>query len=147
MYDIHITAASIDELADQIANLHNRLRLTPPNHVAQSAAPSEAQAAAQAAAQQQAGLRQAVDPVAKEERKPVKAVKPKVAEEPKAEALKTLDFNVDVAPVVIKAVEQHGKPLIVGVLEQFGAAKASEVDPARWPELVTAIYDAIEQAQ
>ena len=51
----------------------------------------------------------------------------------------TLDFENDVAPVVIDAVGKLGKEAVSEVLSQFGAARASEVDPAQWGELVDAL--------
>lgn len=50
-----------------------------------------------------------------------------------------LDFENDVAPVVIDAVGKIGKEAVSEVLSQFGAARASEVDPAQWGELVDAL--------
>lgn len=48
-------------------------------------------------------------------------------------------FEEHVAPVVIDAVGQIGKEAVSGVLSQFGAARAREVDPAQWGELVDAL--------
>ena len=56
--------------------------------------------------------------------------------EPAAQAL---DFENDVAPVVIDAVGKIGKEAVSEVLSQFGATRASEVDPAQWGELVDAL--------
>ena len=50
-----------------------------------------------------------------------------------------LDFENDVAPVVIDAVGKIGKEAVSEVLSQFGAARASEVGPAQWGELVDAL--------
>lgn len=54
-------------------------------------------------------------------------------------AAPTPDFENDVAPVVIDAVGKIGKEAVSEVLSQFGAARASEVDPAQWGELVDAL--------
>lgn len=54
-------------------------------------------------------------------------------------AAPALDFENDVAPVVIDAVGKLGKEAVSEVLSQFGAARASEVDPAQWGELVDAL--------
>lgn len=48
----------------------------------------------------------------------------------------TLDFDKDVAPVVIEAVQKAGRDGVSAILSEFGAERASEVDPAQWPELV-----------
>lgn len=47
----------------------------------------------------------------------------------------TLDFDKDVAPVVIEAVQKAGREGVSAVLTEFGAERASEVDPSLWPEL------------
>ena len=52
---------------------------------------------------------------------------------------KPLDFDKDVAPVVISFVQSKGKPYVVGILEQFGVAKASELPEDRWGELLAAL--------
>jgi cytoskeletal protein RodZ len=53
-----------------------------------------------------------------------------------------LDFDTDVAPHVLALVTRSGKPAAQEILSQFGVEKASLLDPARWPELVTALQDA-----
>jgi len=53
-----------------------------------------------------------------------------------------LDFDTDVAPHVLALVTRSGKPAAQKILSQFGVEKASLLDPARWPELVTALQDA-----
>jgi hypothetical protein len=54
----------------------------------------------------------------------------------------SLDFDTDVAPHVLALVTRSGKPAAQEILSQFGVEKASLLDPARWPELVTALQDA-----
>lgn len=61
------------------------------------------------------------------------------AQSPSEPAAPELDFENDVAPVVIDAVGKIGKEAVSEVLSQFGAARASEVDPAQWGELVDAL--------
>ena len=61
------------------------------------------------------------------------------AQAPSEPAAPELDFENDVAPVVIDAVGKIGKEAVSEVLSQFGAARASEVDPAQWGELVDAL--------
>jgi hypothetical protein len=53
-----------------------------------------------------------------------------------------LDFDTDVAPHVLAVVQRLGKPAAQEILSQFGVQKASLLDPARWPELVTVLQDA-----
>ena len=46
------------------------------------------------------------------------------------------NFELDVAPVVLRAVALKTKSFVQDVLSEFGSARASELDPARWPELI-----------
>jgi hypothetical protein len=46
-----------------------------------------------------------------------------------------------VAPIVLQVVKDKGKPAVQAILEQFGVERASQLDPARWPELVVALKD------
>ena len=52
-----------------------------------------------------------------------------------------LSFETDVTPVVLAVVQTKGKPVVEEILSQFGVARASQLDPARWPELVAALKD------
>ena len=62
------------------------------------------------------------------------------ADAPKASEL---SFETDVTPVVLAVVQTKGKPVVEEILSQFGVARASQLDPARWPELVAALKDAL----
>ena len=48
-----------------------------------------------------------------------------------------LNFDTDVAPYVLQVVKEKGKPVAQEILSQFGVEKASLLDPAQWPELVS----------
>jgi hypothetical protein len=54
-----------------------------------------------------------------------------------------LNFDTDVAPHVLALVKEKGKPAAQEILSQFGVEKASLLDPARWPELVSVLKDAM----
>lgn len=54
-----------------------------------------------------------------------------------------LNFDTDVAPIVLQVVKDKGKPVVQEILEQFGVERASTLDPARWPELVAQLKDAL----
>lgn len=54
-----------------------------------------------------------------------------------------LNFDTDVAPHVLALVKEKDKATAQEILSQFGVEKASLLDPARWPELVTALKDAM----
>ena len=60
---------------------------------------------------------------------------------PAASVSETLSFETDVTPVVLAVVQTKGKPVVEEILAQFGVARASQLDPARWPELVAALQD------
>lgn len=55
-----------------------------------------------------------------------------------------LDFDKDVAPVVLKAVAKLGKPWVQDVLSQFGVERASQVPDAQFGELVSIITEALK---
>ena len=58
-----------------------------------------------------------------------------------ASSASELSFETDVTPVVLAVVQTKGKPAVEEILSQFGVARASQLDPARWPELVAALKD------
>lgn len=51
----------------------------------------------------------------------------------------SLDFDKDVAPVVLNAVKVHTKEWVQEVLSQFGVARASQVPDEQLQELVDAL--------
>jgi hypothetical protein len=87
-----------------------------------------------------------VDPTPAPKSAPVAEVsesQPTTTEPSSTPAPAALDFDTDVAPHVLAVVQKLGKPAAQEILSQFGVEKASLLDPARWPELVTALQDAI----
>jgi microcompartment protein CcmL/EutN len=52
-----------------------------------------------------------------------------------------LDYETEVAPLVLKAVDTAGRDKVKGVLDQFGVTRASQIEPSRWPELVALLQD------
>ena len=87
-----------------------------------------------------------VDPTPAPKSAPVATVsesQPTTTEPSSTPAPAALDFDTDVAPHVLALVTRSGKPAAQEILSQFGVEKASLLDPARWPELVTALQDAI----
>lgn len=116
-YRIEITAASLEELADKALALGGRL-------LSVRAAPVQVTEVAPAVTVS-----------------PVTAAPEPVAEQPapapeEPAAAPTLDYKTEVAPLVLKLVEVCGKPAAQRVLDQFGAAKASDIPTERWPELL-----------
>lgn len=60
-----------------------------------------------------------------------------------SDAPSELNFDTDVAPIVLQVVKDKGKPVVQEILEQFGVERASTLDPSRWPELVAQLKDAL----
>lgn len=124
-YRIEITADTLAELAGKAASLAAKLN-TPDQGVwwEQTDAPQK--------------LKKQLD--AQIEQEVAEAAPAAPAPEPEAPAAApTLDYKSQVAPLVLKLVEVCGKPAAQRILDQFGAAKASDIAPERWPELVDMI--------
>lgn len=70
---------------------------------------------------------------------PAPAAEPETAKEepaPAEQPAEALDFDKDVAPVVLKVVAEKSRDRVTEILSQFGVARASELDETRWPELI-----------
>lgn len=68
---------------------------------------------------------------------------PEVQAEPESGIVAAdLDFDKDVAPRVLDLVARKGREAMVKVLDEFGAARASEVDSAQWGELLAKLEEA-----
>ena len=70
---------------------------------------------------------------------PAPTLKPSVASTdtpaPAASASE-LDFELDIAPVVLRAVSSKGKPFVQDILSEFGSVRASQLAVDLWPELI-----------
>ena len=53
-----------------------------------------------------------------------------------AASVSELDFELDVAPVVLRAVSSKGKPFVQDILSEFGSVRASQLAVDLWPELI-----------
>ena len=145
MIKIEVTGNSIPEVADKLLAIGASLRSAPtafqPTEPANSITPSN------------------IDPVMPELREVAKAAPvdptpaPKSApvatatesqpttEEPSstpapAASASELDFELDVAPVVLRAVGSKGKAFVQDVLSEFGTERASQLAVSLWPELI-----------
>ena len=116
-YRIEITADTLAELAGKAASLAAKLNSTVDNGVALVSAPHPVNPAVE--------VPEDISPAALE-----------TVEIEAPAAAPTLDYKSQVAPLVLKLVEVCGKPAAQRVLDQFGAAKASDIAPERWPELI-----------
>lgn len=81
---------------------------------------------------------------APEEQPATESAAPAAEPAPEPEAPKSLDFDKDVAPVVLRAVRERGKPWVQELLSQFGVERASQLPDDRLGELVAAITDGLE---
>ena len=127
MIKIEVTGNSILEVADKLLVLGAKLKGVTPNAFPRGATKAEAEGNVPKSA-----------PVAE-----VTDSQP-TTEEPTstpAASVSELSFETDVTPVVLAVVQTKGKPVVEEILAQFGVARASQLDPARWPELVAALQD------
>jgi hypothetical protein len=120
-YKVEVTADSLSELAGKVLALAAQFQVT------QAEAP-----VAKAPARKAKATEPAPEPVAPEP-------DPEPAPEPEAPAL---DFDKDVAALVLESLAVKGRDVVSGVLSQFGVAKASQLDEKLWPELIAALKDA-----
>jgi hypothetical protein len=74
-------------------------------------------------------------PVAEVTDSPPTTAEPSSTAAPAASASE-LDFELDVAPVVLRAVSSKGKPFVQDILSEFGSVRASQLAVDLWPELI-----------
>lgn len=127
-YKIEVTADSLSELAGKVLALAAQFQVT------QAEAP-----VAKAPARKAKAAEPAPEPVAPEPDPEPEAVAPEPTPEPEAA---TLDFDKDVAALVLETLAVKGRDVVSGILSQFGVAKASQLDEKLWPELIAALKDA-----
>jgi hypothetical protein len=154
MIKIEVTGNTIPELADKLLAIGANLRGSAIVEGARGAVKAlqavedeRGDLAKRLAAQLSAEVAEAapVDPTPAPKSAPVAEAtesQPTTTEPSSTPAPAALDFDTDVAPHVLAVVQKLGKPAAQEILSQFGVEKASLLDPARWPELVTALQDA-----
>lgn len=157
-YKVEITAASLSELAGKVLALAATMQTTPVDpvmaEVKAASKPRKAKVeftgeeaaerpvrepviAATETASSQSGIATAQpEPSESSETSPSTGV----SSESSASA-EPLDFDKDVAPVVLNAVKVKGKPWVQEVLGQFGVERASQVAAEQLPELVAALTE------
>ena len=126
MIKIEVTGNSILEVADKLLVLGAKLKGVTPNAFPRGATKAEAEGNAP----KSAPVAEVTDSQPTEEPTPAPAA-----------SVSELSFELDVTPVVLAVVQTKGKPVVEEILSQFGVARASQLDPARWPELVAALQD------
>ncbi len=142
---IEVTGNSIPEVADKLLAIGASLRGTSIVEAARGATKALAEYNATKAEVAEAAP---VDPTPAPKNAPVVEVsesqptttEPSSTPAPAA-SVSELSFETDVTPVVLAVVQTKGKPVVEEILSQFGVARASQLDPARWPELVAALQD------
>lgn len=161
MFKLEVTADSIPELADRLLALGAQLSIPPETGLQRTVAsivaateteqpqrrtrgPNKPKAEPEVDAAQQNAAEQP------EPQTESMAGKVEAAAETQAEAevesgivAADLDFDKDVAPRVLDLVARKGREAMTNILDQFGAARASEVDAAQWPELVAKLEEAV----
>ena len=132
-YKIEVTADSLSELAGKVLALAAQFQVT------QVEAP-----VAKAPARKAKAAEPAPEPVAAAPEPVAAAPEPEaVAPEPTPEPeAPVLDFDKDVAALVLETLAVKGRDVVSGILSQFGVAKASQLDEKLWPELIAALKDA-----
>lgn len=150
MIKIEVTGNSIAEVSDKLLAIGASLQRTvsyDADNAAREALQAKRDAAKKGVAEAKtpnAETQAAIEEVEKGETVKSKTVEAAIAELNEPEALASeLDFDTDVAPVVLRVVKDKGKPVAQEILSQFGVEKASNLDPSRWPELVAALQDAL----
>lgn len=159
MYKIEITAETLAELTGKVttlaAKLHTGSTTEAPRYVGPLTGEAEPEVTEKPKAKKAAKKVEAevaeeapVDPTPVEAEKPAEPA-PEPAPSTTADtntaapapsaSEPTLDFEKDVAPVVIEAVARVGREGVSSTLAEFGAERASEVDPSQYGELVKAL--------
>lgn len=146
MIKIEVTGNSIPEVADKLLAIGTNLRGNAGVWWEATDAPHKLAERLSARLQAEVAEAAPVDPTPAPKSAPVAEATESLrttTETSSTPAPAALDFDTDVAPHVLAVVQKLGKPAAQEILSQFGVEKASLLDPARWPELVTALQDAI----
>lgn len=136
MIKIEVTGNSIPEVADKLLAIGASLRASAAIETPRGVTKVEAEGNAL----QKSNTPKSVPTAEATESQPTTA-EPFSTVAPAASVSETLSFETDVTPVVLAVVQTKGKPVVEEILAQFGVARASQLDPARWPELVAALQD------
>jgi len=146
MIKIEVTGNSLGEVADKLLAIGGSLLATDHQRIRDKGAYAEARftevelAEVAKAAPVDPTPASKSAPAAKATESPPTTTEPSSTPAPAASASE-LSFETDVTPVVLAVVQTKGKPVVEEILSQFGVARASQLDPARWPELLVALQD------
>ena len=145
MYKIEITAETLAELAGKAMSLAAKLNTgtateSAPVGVGGVGTVTAAEVAEAAPENPTPAPKSA--PAAEAVESPPTTEQPSTTPAPSASASE-LNFDTDVAPIVLQVVKEKGKPVAQEIIGQFGVEKASLMDPALWPELVDQLKAAL----
>lgn len=159
-YKVEVTAASVPELASKLISLGVSMQTTvqvfhssandPVMPEVKEAAPKARKTKAAPEVAEQAPADPTPEAQTGEAASPAELAPEPAAPEPapsapsaEASASEPLDFDKDVAPVVLNAVKVKGKPWVQEILSQFGVERASQVPDEQLPELIAAINEGV----
>jgi hypothetical protein len=140
MIKIEVTGNSIPEVADKLLAIGASLRATTAvlpiaNGGTGAQTIEEVMGVAEAAPVDPTPAPKSAEAAAGSESQPT-TTEPSSTPAPAASASEPLNFELDVAPVVLRAVAAKGKPFVQDVLSEFGGVRASDLDDGLWPELI-----------
>jgi hypothetical protein len=138
MIKIEVTGSSIPEVADKLLaighSLYSKTVVPIANGGTSSQTLEEVMEAAEVAPVRPTPAPKSA-PVAEVTDSPPTTAEPSSTAAPAASASE-LDFELDVAPVVLRAVSSKGKPFVQDILSEFGSVRASQLAVDLWPELI-----------
>ncbi len=139
MIKIEVAGNSIPEVADKLLalghSLYSKAVLPIANGGTGAQTIEEVMGVAEAAPVDPTPAPKSAEAAAGSESQPT-TTEPSSTPAPAASASEPLNFELDVAPVVLRAVAAKGKPFVQDVLSEFGGVRASDLDDALWPELI-----------
>ena len=146
MIKIEVTGNSIGEVADKLLAIGGSLRSAAPADpiktiVVERVNPVMPEVAEMASVDPTPAPKSAS--AAETTESPPTTQEPSSTPAPAPSASEELNFETDVAPYVLQVVKEKGKPVAQEILSQFGVEKASNLDPAQWPELVKTLQGAL----
>jgi hypothetical protein len=153
MIKIEVTGTTLGEVSDKLLAIGARLRgqiVEPIAAAPDAGAPAEEtkpkRAPRKKVEEPQGNATDAAPAVADEpSASDVEASPPAIEEEPElpmGDAPKELSLDHDVAPRILEFVKAKGREAMTAILDEFGVERASQIPPARWPELLEKLGDA-----
>jgi hypothetical protein len=141
MIKIEVTGNSLGEVADKMLAIGGSLLATDNQRIREKGARAEARFTKVELAEIDktiAELKSTPTPAASVSEE-LEVVDLPVADTP------TIDFETDIRALILEVVTKRGKPFMEDILSSFGVVKASHIEPARLPELVALMQEALGQ--